>query len=53
MREYKRGETCDEIRGDCDLSSAPLTLAETVMREINQGVGLNAHSLSLSMITVA
>lgn len=42
MREYKRGETCDEIRGeirgDCDLSSAPLTLAETVMREINQGV---------------
>lgn len=49
MREYKRGETCDEIRGDCDLSSAPLTLAETVMREINQGV----ISLSLSMITVA
>lgn len=38
MREYKRGETCDEIRGDCDLSSAPLTLAETLMREINQGV---------------
>lgn len=34
----QKGETCDEIRGDCDLSSAPLTLAETVMREINQGV---------------
>lgn len=38
MREYKRGEICDEIRGDCDLLLVFFIFVEIVMREINQGV---------------